>query len=125
MCEDMRGPECATCPVNRFGCDAPYMGYSCSVLRAKEEEGFDPETNLERISHMCADDMRKALIEYFSDWADIGDSYIFDLTRIKSAFAIGTMSFDDFVEWDEDRIAELVNELLAWLQSPVEAIHDV
>ena len=57
-------------------------------------------------------------------WADIGDSYIFDLTRVKEAFAIGTMDLDDFVEWDEERIAMLVDEFLEWLQKPVEVSAD-
>lgn len=77
-------------------------------------------TNAELIRSMSWEEKRKALIEYFSKWADIGDSYIFDLTRVKEAFAIGTMDFDDFVEWDEERIAMLVDEFLEWLQQPAE-----
>ena len=42
------------------------------------------------------------------------------MTRVKEAFAIGTMSFDDFVEWDESRVAELVDEFIAWLKEPAQ-----
>lgn len=77
-------------------------------------------TIADRICSMSWEEKREALIEYFSKWADIGDSYIFDLTRVKEAFAIGTMDLDDFVEWDEERIAMLVDEFLEWLQKPVE-----
>lgn len=28
------------------------------------------------------------------------------------------MSFDDFVEWDEARVTELVDEFIAWLKEP-------
>lgn len=77
-------------------------------------------TNIDRILSMSDAEKRQALIDYFCEWAGIGDSFIFDLTRVKEAFAIGTMSFDDFVEWDEERIAMLVDEFLDWLQQPAE-----
>ena len=64
---------------------------------------------------------RELLTDYFCKWAEIGDSYIYDLTRVKSAFSIGTMSFDDFVEWDEERIKTLVDEFLDWLYGPNES----
>ena len=81
-------------------------------------------TIADRICSMSWEEKREALIEHFSKWADIGDSYIFDLTRVKEAFAIGTMDLDDFVEWDEERIAMLVDEFLEWLQKPVEVSAD-
>ena len=81
-------------------------------------------TIADRICPMSWEEKREALIEYFSKWADIGDSYIFDLTRVKEAFAIGTMDLDDLVEWDEARIAMLVDEFLEWLQKPVEVSAD-
>lgn len=121
MYNGMKGPGCAKCPVNGFDCDAQYRGSRCSVLRAKAKADFDPQTNGERISSMDDDQRRDALIEYFSNWADIGDSYIFDLTRIKSSRAIGTMSLDDFEEWGEERIAQLVDDFIDWLCSTVEA----
>lgn len=69
------------------------------------------------------DGMRDELIGFFSWWADIGDSYIFDLTRIKSSRAVGTMSLDDFEEWGEDRVAELADALIDWLKA--EESHDL
>ena len=80
----------------------------------------EPIINADRIRAMGDEERRKALIDYFSEWAGVGDSYIFDLTRVKEAFALETMSFDDFREWDEFRIAELVDELIDWLQQPAE-----
>lgn len=69
------------------------------------------------------DDMRGSLIEFFSWWADIGDSYIFDLTRVKESRAIGTMSLDDFEEWGEERVSELADALINWLKA--EECHDL
>lgn len=53
-------------------------------------------------------DLKAALMEYFS--VDC-DSYFYVLTRVKTAFAVGTMSFDDFEEFSEDIIDDLVNHL--------------
>ena len=69
------------------------------------------------------DDMRESLIAFFSWWADIGDSYIFDLTRVKESHAIGTMSLDDFEEWGEERVSELADALIDWLKA--EERHDL
>jgi len=44
---------------------------------------------------MCADDRRNAIMKYF-------------------------LTGPIFDEWDEYRISELVDEFLAWLQSPAE-----
>lgn len=109
---------CAVCPVKE--CDAMYRGSRCSVYRDRVGVDFDPQTNVETLVTLEEDKLRETLIEYFCQWASCGDSYIFDLTRVKEAFAIGTMSFDDFVEWDESRVAELVDEFIAWLKEPAQ-----
>lgn len=107
---------CATCPVEK--CDAVYRGSRCSVYRDRVGADFDPKTNAEMFRDLSETELRQVLIDYFCQWASCGDSYIYDLTRVKEAFAIGTMSFDDFVEWDESRVAELVDEFMAWLKEP-------
>ncbi len=52
--------------------------------------------------------LKDTLMGYF----DIGDSYVYDLTRVKEAFQTRTMSFEDFVEWNEDNIDDLVRYIL-------------
>lgn len=121
----LKGPGCTKCPVNGFYCDAQYRGSRCSNLRAKAGADFDPKTNADRIAHMSKDDLRDALIDYFCTWADVGDSYIFDLTRVKESRVIGTMSLDDFEEWGEDRVSEMVDDFLDWLFSAAEESHDL
>ena len=54
------------------------------------------------------DKLKNLLMEYFS----IGDSYSYNLTRVKSAFAVGTISLEDFEEFDESFINDLVDYLL-------------
>ena len=50
------------------------------------------------------DKLKELLMRYFT----IGDSYSYNLTRVKEAFAVGTVSLEDFVEFDEEFIDDIV-----------------
>lgn len=52
--------------------------------------------------------LKNLLMEYFS----IGDSYSYNLTRVKSSFEVGTVSLEDFEEFDEEFIDDIVEYLL-------------
>lgn len=54
------------------------------------------------------DKLKELLMEYFT----IGDSYCYNLTRVKSAFAVGTVSLEDFEEFDESVVDDIVDYLL-------------
>lgn len=58
-------------------------------------------------------DVRKKLTELLADYFHIGDSYHYTLGRDKEAFGIGTMGLDDFREYSEDDVAEIVEHLIA------------
>lgn len=58
------------------------------------------------------EDSRKKLIQILSSYFDIGDSYVYHLTRDKSAFAVGTVSIDDFEEFDGDTIADIADYII-------------
>ena len=89
---------------------------SVQILAADgEEEVRSGETNWQKLLRMNPEEKRNLLFKYFSQWADIGDSYIYDLTRVKEGFSVGTVSLDDFAEWDEERIGILVDEFMQWL----------
>lgn len=81
-----------------------------------EEEMQSGETNWQKLLRMNPEEKRNLLFKYFSKWAGIGDSYIYDLTRVKEGFSVGTVSLDDFVEWDEERIGIMVDEFMQWLE---------
>ena len=50
--------------------------------------------------------LKPLLMQYFC----IGnDCYTYELTRVKEAFELGTMTLDDFVEWDEAQVDDLVS----------------
>lgn len=55
---------------------------------------------------------RDKLLSVLSDYFCIGDSYTYELTRVKSAFEIGTMTFDDFQEWDDSMISDLCDYII-------------
>lgn len=59
---------------------------------------------------------RDKLIELLGKYFSIGDSDTYELTRAKEAFEIGTMTFDDFVEWNEDNVADLADWLIKELK---------
>ena len=77
-------------------------------------------TNFEIFKNKSKEEKKEKLIEYFAKWAGIGDSYIYDLTRVKEAFAVGTMSFEDFEEWNYERVTMLVDEFIKWFESEAE-----
>lgn len=52
--------------------------------------------------------LKNLLMEYFT----IGDSYSYNLTRVKAAFEVGTVSLEDFEEFDEEFIDDIVEYLL-------------
>lgn len=82
-----------------------------------------PPSNADRIRSMDREHQIEAIAEALCNWAGVGGkegSYIYDLTRCKSAFGVGTMSFDDFQEWEEDRCFEAAAEFVDWLQQPAE-----
>lgn len=56
---------------------------------------------------------REKLIEILAKYFTIGDSYEYSLTRVKEAFAIGTMTLDDFVEFDDNKVADIADHLIA------------
>ena len=54
------------------------------------------------------DNLKDKLMKYF----EVGrDSYFYVLTRDKSAFDYGTMSFDDFIEFSEEQVDDIVDFL--------------
>lgn len=52
--------------------------------------------------------LKDKLMEYFE--VDM-DSYFYVLTRDKSAFDYGTMSFDDFKEFSEEQVDDIIDFL--------------
>lgn len=54
------------------------------------------------------DKLKELLMKYFT----IRDSYSYNLTRVKEAFAVGTVPLEDLVEFDEEFIDDIVDYLL-------------
>lgn len=59
--------------------------------------------------------MREKLTELLADFFGIDSpdgSYHYILNRVKTAFGLGTMRLDDFEEYDEDTVDEIVELLI-------------
>lgn len=59
---------------------------------------------------MTKENLFEVLVEFFG-LNDSDGTYVYDLTRVKEAYSVGTMTMDDFVEFDEERCDELANYL--------------
>lgn len=57
-------------------------------------------------------DVREKLVELLAKYFDIGDSYAYNLTRVKSAFACGTVGLDDFEEFDDETVENIASYLI-------------
>lgn len=64
------------------------------------------------------------LINILSHYFNIGDSYTYELTRVKEAFELGTMGFDDFSEWDEENVSDLAEYIMKSLPEPPKEVQD-
>ena len=56
--------------------------------------------------------MEEKLARLLADYFDLNDTYAYNLTRDKKAFTVGTMTLDDFVEFDEDTVLDIANYLI-------------
>lgn len=56
---------------------------------------------------------RERLVEVLMQYFTIGDSYTYELTRVKEAFAVGTMTLKDFVELDDEKVEDLCDYIMS------------
>lgn len=59
---------------------------------------------------MTMENLINVLTDYFGTHKQEG-SYTYELTRVKEAFSVGTMTMDDFEEWDGENIDDLATYL--------------
>ena len=57
-------------------------------------------------------DVREKLEKLPAEYFNIGDSYAYNLTRVKSAFAYGTVGLDDFEEFDAETVEDIASYLI-------------
>lgn len=61
---------------------------------------------------------REAVMQALNKYFSIGDSYTYELNRVKEAFYVGTMTLDDFEEWNEDNVSDLCDYLMKEIFCP-------
>lgn len=57
------------------------------------------------------------------DWMD--GTYLYQLTRAKSAFSVGTMTFDDFVEVDEELLNDIFEDIKPFIIQQAERVEEL
>lgn len=57
-------------------------------------------------------DVMEKLVELLAEYFNIGDSYAYNLTRVKSAFACGTVGLDDFEEFDDETVEDIASYII-------------
>ena len=80
----------------------------------KNENGViaDIANKLNEYETFFEERLKDVLMDYF----DIGnDTYAYNLTRVKSAFDVGTMELNDFEEFNE----ETVDDIVAYIKNNV------
>lgn len=58
---------------------------------------------------------KEKLVDLLNNWFgmnDVDGTYVYNLTRCKSAFLVGTMTLDDFEEITDENIDELADYIL-------------
>lgn len=109
MAKQMKGISCCG--------DCSYYSQLEMCLRGSKDAGsaqdpFYKDCPLPDVVELNRDKLIKLLSRYFT----IGNSYTYELIRVKEAFEVGTMTFDDFVEWDEHNVAILADWLIKALK---------
>ena len=66
---------------------------------------------METGNKMLKMDVKDKLVELLAEYFNIGDSYAYNLTRVKSAFACGTVGLDDFEEFDDEMVKDIASYL--------------
>lgn len=72
-------------------------------------------TELDRVKAELAPETatdREKLLNLLAVYFNIGDSYEYSLTRVKEAFELGTMTFEDFAEFDDEKVADIADYLI-------------
>lgn len=55
---------------------------------------------------------REKLVDILEKYFSIGDSYTYELNRVKEGFYYGTISTEDFLEWTNENVNDLADYIL-------------
>lgn len=103
--------------------DQPTVNPQCianvKVDFSKEDIERMVEQQVKESVSINVDNLKDILMEYF----DIGnDSYVYNLTRGKNAFTYGTINLDDFKEFDEDMIDDIIRFIKEKLNNSIDSL---
>ena len=97
--------------------EAAIASLCCDCSATRDCRPGERCVDYQRIKEIPAADVRPMvtrdrLISVLRKYFSVGDSYTYELTRVKEAFEIGTMTFDDFEEWTDDNVSDLCGYLM-------------
>lgn len=61
--------------------------------------------------------LQEKIANAISEHISLNDTYTYELTRVKSAFEVGTISLEDFEEWSEKNVKDLAEAIIKSLQT--------
>ena len=96
------------CECNDLENSLEYAEDEISWMEQQVEELQRENEELREADSFDGDRVRKILLDYFG----IGDSYVYNLTRDKNAYNVGTMSLEDFKEFNDSDIDDLVEYII-------------
>lgn len=89
----------------------PHQNPYLDAIEAMEE--IMRQNSCKSDNSTCCSKYREQLKEIIMKFYDIpNDTYAYNLTRVKEAFYIGTVSINDFDEFTEENIDELVDYIV-------------
>lgn len=56
--------------------------------------------------------LKEKISEAISTHISLDDTYTYELTRVKTAFEVGTMSLEDFEEWSDENVNNLAESIV-------------
>lgn len=65
---------------------------------------------------MLMNTLKEKIAKAITEYVNLDDTYTYKLTRVKSAFFVGTLDLDDFEEWSETDVDELTEAIVSALQ---------
>lgn len=60
--------------------------------------------------------LKEKISEAISTHISLDDTYTYELTRVKTAFEVGTMCLEDFEEWSDENVNNLAESIVDVLQ---------
>lgn len=96
-----------------------------SRLKASTQKKMKPMERAQSVNQLVTElvegrvlmnTLKEKIAKAITEHVNLEDTYTYKLTRVKSAFFVGTVDLEDFEEWSETDVAELTEAIVNALQ---------